>query len=135
MLVQNVLHSGWVWGRFDVRIDSDRPMLAVVARAMNLRSRWTGIATGDQAIFVTREAFAAIGGFADIARMEDFAISRALKRVGPPACLREVVHTSARRWERHGNLQTIFLMWSLRARFFFGASPDELARDYGYRPR
>ncbi|MCY7305642.1 MAG: TIGR04283 family arsenosugar biosynthesis glycosyltransferase [Rhodoferax sp.] len=135
VLVHNALHNGRAWGRFDVCIDSHRPLLSVVSRAMNMRSRWSGIATGDQAIFVAREAFAAVGGFADIALMEDIAMSRALKRVGPPACLREVVYTSARRWERHGILRTIFLMWRLRARFFFGASPDELAREYGYRPR
>ena len=135
VLVQNALHNGRAWGRFDVRIDSDRPLLAIVSRAMNLRSRWTGIATGDQAIFVAREAFAAVGGFADIALMEDIVISRALKRMGPPVCLREVVYISARRWERHGILRTIFLMWRLRAEFFFGANPDDLARKYGYRPR
>jgi hypothetical protein len=102
---------------------------------MNLRSRWTGIATGDQAMFVRRDIFAAVGGFPDMALMEDIALSRVLKCHSPPACLREKVVTSARRWEQHGVLRTILLMWRLRAAFFFGAAPAQLALKYGYRPR
>jgi rSAM/selenodomain-associated transferase 2 len=120
--------EGSCWGRFDVRIESTRALLRVVAWAMNLRSRLTGIATGDQAIFVRREAFA---GFPEIALMEDIAFSKAMKRVSSPACLRDRVTTSARRWERHGVLRTIVLMWRLRLAYFLGTSPDELARRYG----
>ncbi len=127
--------GGAAWGRFDVRIEGSHPLLGLVARAMNLRSRLTGIATGDQALFVTRGAFEAVGGFPDIALMEDVALSRALKRIGRPACLRDQVRTSARRWEKHGVMRTIGLMWRLRAAYFFGADPDVLARRYGYRPR
>ena len=115
------------WGRFDVRIEGGHPLLRVVGFAMNLRSRLTGIATGDQAIFVRRAAFA---GFPEIALMEDIAFSSAMKRLGAPACLREKVVTSGRRWERHGVLRTVLLMWRLRLAFFLGASPDELARRY-----
>ena len=113
-----------VWGRFDVEIESRRASLKVVACAMNLRSRLTGIATGDQAIFVRRDAFA---GFPEIALMEDIAFSRAMKRRGPPACLRARAATSGRRWERRGVLRTIFLMWRLRLLYFFGARPEDLA--------
>jgi hypothetical protein len=102
---------------------------------MNLRSRWTGITTGDQALFVRHGLFRGIGGFPDLPLMEDIAISRALKSHGPPACLRERVTTSARRWERHGVWRTVFLMWRLRAAYFFGADPRQLAIHYGYRPR
>ena len=102
-------------------------MLRVVAAAMNLRSRLTGIATGDQAIFVRREAFP---GFAEIALMEDIAFSRDMKRRGPPACLRARVRTSGRRWEAHGVLRTIVLMWRLRLLYFLGVPPDRLARRY-----
>jgi rSAM/selenodomain-associated transferase 2 len=116
-----------LWGRFDVKIDSDHPLLGTVGCAMNLRSRLTGIATGDQAIFVRRAAFA---GFPAIALMEDIAFSRAMKRVSPPACLRARVRTSARRWERRGVLRTVLLMWRLRLAYWRGADPDELARRY-----
>jgi rSAM/selenodomain-associated transferase 2 len=122
------------WGRFDVAIDSPRPVMRVVERLMNLRSRWTGIATGDQAIFVRKELFDRVGGFPDQPLMEDIALSALLKRHGPPACLRERVTTSARRWERHGPWRTILLMWRLRAAYFFGADPWKLALRYGYRP-
>jgi len=115
------------WGRFDVRIASRRPLLVLVGCAMNLRSRLTGIATGDQAIFVRRDAFP---GFPHIPLMEDIALSRLLKRRGPPACLRARVTTSARRWEARGVLRTIFLMWRLRLLYALGATPQRLARDY-----
>ena len=116
-----------VWGRFDVSIESRAPLLGVVAFFMNLRSRASGIATGDQAIFVRRANFT---GFPEIALMEDIAFSKAMKRVSPPACLRQKAVTSGRRWERHGVLRTVLLMWRLRLAFFLGASPDELARRY-----
>ena len=116
-----------LWGRFDVKIEGRHPFLPVVACAMNLRSRLTGIATGDQAIFVRRDAFP---GFPAIALMEDIALSRAMKRRARPACLREKVVTSGRRWESRGVLRTIVLMWKLRLLYFFGVRPEELARRY-----
>ena len=115
------------WGRFDVRIASRRALLALVACGMNLRSRLTGIATGDQAIFVRRDAFP---GFPEIPLMEDIALSRALKRRDRPACLRARVVTSARRWEARGVLRTILLMWRLRLLYALGTPPQHLARDY-----
>jgi rSAM/selenodomain-associated transferase 2 len=124
-----------VWGRFDVRIEGRHPLLRVVARTMNRRSRTTGIATGDQAIFVTREAFRAVGGYADLPLMEDLVLSRALRRRSRPACLSARVTTSGRRWERRGVLRTVLSMWRLRLAFFLGADPRRLAAAYGYRPR
>jgi rSAM/selenodomain-associated transferase 2 len=120
------------WGRFDVKIDGRSPLLPVVAWLMGLRSRLTGIATGDQALFVRREAFQAVGGFPAIALMEDIAMCKRLKRLGRPLCLRACVTTSGRRWEKNGVLSTILLMWRLRFAYFFGADPKQLARQYGY---
>lgn len=117
------------WGRFDVTIDSRDARLALVGFCMNWRSRLTGIATGDQAIFVRRADFP---GFPPIALMEDVAFSKAMKRVSPPACLRARVSTSARRWESRGVTRTVFLMWQLRLRYWLGADPDELARRYSH---
>jgi rSAM/selenodomain-associated transferase 2 len=116
-----------LWGRFDVEIEGRQRLLKVVGCAMNLRSRLSGIATGDQAIFVRRDAFP---GFPPIALMEDIAFSREMKRRGAPACLRERVRTSGRRWERRGVLRTVVLMWRLRLLYYFGAPPDRLARLY-----
>ena len=137
-LVQAALQDAAAWGRFDVRIDHPRTVFRCIERLMNWRSRWSGIATGDQAVFVQREAFERVGGFADIPLMEDIALSRALKRIAPPVCLRVCVTTSARRWEQHGVWRTVWLMWlmwRLRAAYFFGADPRSLAVKYGYRPR
>ena len=116
-----------LWGRFDVEIEGRHRLLKVVAWAMNLRSRLSGIATGDQAIFVRRDAFP---GFEPIALMEDIAFSREMKRLGPPACLRERVLTSGRRWEKRGVLRTVVLMWRLRFLYCLGARPERLARLY-----
>jgi rSAM/selenodomain-associated transferase 2 len=115
------------WGRFDVEIEGRHRLLKVVAGAMNLRSRLTGIATGDQAIFVRRAAFP---GFPEIALMEDVAFCQRMKRLGPPACRREKVLTSGRRWESRGVLRTVVLMWRLRLAYFLGADPEALARIY-----
>jgi rSAM/selenodomain-associated transferase 2 len=115
------------WGRFDVQIDGRHPLLKVVAWSMNLRSRLTGIATGDQAIFVRREAFL---GFPEVPLMEDIAFSKAMKRVARPVCLRAKAITSGRRWESRGVVRTIVLMWQLRLLFFLGISPRKLARWY-----
>jgi rSAM/selenodomain-associated transferase 2 len=134
-LVRRATPHAQCWGRFDVRIDGRGWPLRLVERMMNLRSRWSGIATGDQALFVRHELFDQVGGFADLPLMEDIALSRALKRHRRPVCLRERVATSARRWERHGVWRTVLLMWRLRAAYFLGADPRQLAIRYGYKPR
>ena len=118
------------WGRFDVMIEGRSPWLVVVAGLMNLRSRLTGIATGDQGIFVTRAAFDAVGGFPDQPLMEDIKLSKCLKRLGPPACLQNRVTTSGRRWERHGVGRTVLLMWRLRFNYWRGVPAERLARRY-----
>ena len=122
--------GGACWGRFDVRIEGRPWMLRVVAALMNLRSRASGIATGDQAIFVTREAFERVGGFPVQPLMEDIEISRRLKRLGRPACLGARVCTSGRRWEQRGVWRTIVLMWRLRWRYWRGESAAQLAQAY-----
>lgn len=118
------------WGRFDVVIDGRHPLLKMVAASMNLRSRLTGIATGDQGIFVTRTLFEAAGRFPEIALMEDIALCSRLRRFGAPLCLRHRLSASGRRWEKHGVLRTIFLMWRLRLAYWLGADPHKLALSY-----
>ena len=118
------------WGRFDIQLSGNHFMLKVIAWMMNLRSRLTGIATGDQVIFVTKSAFTAAGQYPEIALMEDIALSKALNKISPPLCLDAKVTSSGRRWEHHGIYRTILLMWSLRLRYFFGADPQLLAALY-----
>ena len=128
--VLQAVASGACWGRFDVRIEGRPQMLRVVAALMNLRSRLSGIATGDQAIFITRAAFDRAGGFPVQPLVEDIEMSRRLKRLGRPACLRTRVCTSGRRWEQRGVWRTIVLMWRLRWRYWRGDSPARLAEAY-----
>lgn len=128
------VRQGAAWGRFDVEIAGRSALLPLVALMMNARSRLTGIATGDQAIFVRRAVFERIGGFPEIALMEDVALSKRLKSVGPPLCLSARVRTSGRRWDRNGALRTVALMWRLRLSYFLGADANVLARRYGYAP-
>jgi rSAM/selenodomain-associated transferase 2 len=119
-----------VWGRFDVEIDGHNPLLPLVAALMNRRSRWTGIATGDQAIFIRRDAFDKLGGYAPLPLMEDIEFCRRARHLSHPACIAVPVLTSGRRWERHGLWRTIFLMWRLRAAYWLGADPAQLAQRY-----
>jgi rSAM/selenodomain-associated transferase 2 len=135
LVLEGLRQSGRGWGRFNVRIDGRSLLLPLIAGLMNIRSRLTGIATGDQAMFATRDAFATAGGFPDIALMEDIELSKRLRRIGPPLCLIECVITSGRRWDERGPLRTILLMWRLRLAHWLGASPISLARNYGYAPR
>lgn len=130
LIMQGLASTKTGWGRFDVRLSGAQPLLRVVERLMNWRSRLSGIATGDQAIFVRHEWFETAGGYPDIALMEDIALSRRLKRRAPPLCLREQVITSSRRWEQQGVLRTIVLMWGLRLAYALGADPARLARLY-----
>jgi rSAM/selenodomain-associated transferase 2 len=119
-----------VWGRFDVGFTG--AALPLIARMMNLRSRFTGIATGDQAMFMTRDAFNRAGHFPEIALMEDITLSARLKQLSRPMCLPARVTTSPRRWQKHGTIRTVLTMWWLRLAYFFGARPNALARVYGY---
>jgi rSAM/selenodomain-associated transferase 2 len=121
------------WGRFDVRLSGRHSLLRIVEALMNFRSRLTGIATGDQGIFVRRELFERIGGYPSLALMEDIALSRLLKQYDRPVCLRQRLQTSSRRWERDGMPRTILLMWGLRLAYFLGIDPNHLAQIY-YRP-
>lgn len=129
--IDGAIRSGRRWGRFDVAIDGRSRMLPIVAAAMNLRSRLTGIATGDQGIFVERRLFADVGGYPPMPLMEDLALSRTLgRRAGRPACLASRVRTSGRRWDRDGAWRTILLMWRLRAAWALGTDPAQLAKAY-----
>jgi rSAM/selenodomain-associated transferase 2 len=130
LIVDGLTRSRRGWGRFDVTIAGRHPLLGLVARLMNLRSRLTGIATGDQAIFVTKSLFMAAGGYPEIALMEDVELSKRLKRFGPPLCLKHRLTTSGRRWEKRGVLRTILLMWRLRLAYWLGADPGKLAIRY-----
>ena len=128
--VKHALHQTRGWGRFDVQFDSPGMAMRFIAWFINQRSRLTGIATGDQAIFVSRELFDQLGGFPNIALMEDIALCKLLKRSSKPHCLRQRVTTSARRWQEYGVIRTVILMWSLRLAYFLGVSPEKLARFY-----
>jgi rSAM/selenodomain-associated transferase 2 len=131
MAIQTALRDATaVWGRFDVRLSGHRPLFRLVERLMNARSCLTGICTGDQGIFVLREALDRAGGLPDLPLMEDVELSKRLRRLGSPCCLRQALVTSSRRWETRGVLRTILLMWTLRAAYALGVSPQRLARLY-----
>lgn len=131
-----VLQGRPLWGRFDVRLSGSGLALRLIGTMINLRSRLTGVASGDQGIFVERSAFEALGGYAPIGLMEDLELSRRLKRRARPCCLRPPLLTSSRRWEERGVWRTVLLMWRLRLAYYWGASPEQLARRYhGGPPR
>lgn len=123
-----------VWGCFAVRLSGRQPVFRLIEWMMNTRSCLTGIVTGDQAMFMRREVFDAVDGFDDIPLMEDIAMSKKLRVCSRPACLRTRVITSSRRWEQHGILRTVLLMWSLRLRYWLGVSPHVLVQSYYREP-
>ena len=129
-IAQAFIDPRFQWGRFDVSIHGMHVMFPVIAWFMNHRSRSTGIATGDQGIFVTRNAFMKIGGFPDQPLMEDVEICKRLKKISPPACIAKKIITSGRRWEKHGVWRTIWLMWRLRFSYYCGATPESIHRAY-----
>ncbi len=130
LIAQALADGQAVWGRFDVHIIGQPRMLRVVAAFMNARSRWSGMATGDQTMFMTRAAFDAVGGFPTQPLMEDIEISKRLRQLSHPACLRAKVRTSGRRWETRGVWRTVLLMWRLRFAYWRGVAPEHLAELY-----
>ncbi|GAB4510301.1 MAG: TIGR04283 family arsenosugar biosynthesis glycosyltransferase [Sulfuricaulis sp.] len=132
--IRDAINEGHSWGRFDVRLSGRHILFRAVERLMNWRSRLTGVATGDQAIFVQRDVYRMLGGYAPLALMEDIEFSTRLKWVGKPAYLSGPVIASSRRWEENGIVRTILLMWTLRFLCWLGVSPDRLARWYYRRP-
>lgn len=130
LILEGIASSGKNWGRFDIAIAGTHPLLRLVERLMNLRSRLTGVTTGDQGLFVTGELFHSACGFPEIALMEDIALGKKLGKHSFPLCLKQKIITSARRWESQGVLRTIFLMWRLRLAYLLGADPEQLALAY-----
>ncbi len=122
--------KGFQWGRFDMQLMGKHPFLKVISFMMNWRSRLSGIATGDQAIFVSKSSFDAVGAYPEISLMEDIALSKQLKKITAPYCIHQAVQSSARRWESFGIGRTILLMWYLRLRYFLGTPADVLSDMY-----
>ena len=128
--VINAIEDGYFWGHFNVRLSGKHFMFRIIERMMNMRSCITGVATGDQAIFVGLESIEIVGNYPQLPLMEDVVFSKRLRKLGWPACIKQQVVTSSRRWEDKGILRTMLLMWRLRLLFFLGVSADKLARQY-----
>ena len=129
-IIKHMSKKRVLWGRFNVRLTGHYWLFRIIERMINIRSRLTGIATGDQGIFVKKEIFFSVQGFDDLPLMEDIALSRKLKKIQRPLCLRQTLSTSSRRWEKHGVLKTIVLMWYLRLAYYLGVNPSHLHRLY-----
>lgn len=129
-LIGGAIGSQPGWGHFEISLSGAHPLLRIIEVGMNLRSRLTGIATGDQGLFVTRDWFASVGGFPDQPLMEDITLSRSLKCLAPPVCIRRRLITSSRRWERYGIARTVVKMWYLRAAYYFGVPAEWLVKQY-----
>jgi len=128
--IVNAIDQGYQWGRFNVRLSGQKILFRIIETMMNWRSCLTGIATGDQVIFVQRKIFEQVGAYPEIKLMEDVALSKQLKSFSRPACIKIRVKTSSRKWEKNGILKTVLLMWRLRLLYFFGVSPDKLFSQY-----
>lgn len=119
-----------IWGRFNVRLSSHKFRFRIIETFINLRSCLSGIATGDQGIFVNKNIFQQLNGYQNIPLMEDIHLSKRLKKISRPSCISTTIITSSRRWEEHGTTKTIILMWRLRLAYFLGVQPEKLAQAY-----
>ena len=129
-IILQSLSKGSFWGRFNVRLSGSQWLFRVIEILMNWRSCLTGIATGDQAIFISTVLYNDIGGVPQIELMEDIEMSKRLVKLAKPACLKSTVVTSSRRWEQKGVLRTILFMWNMRLQYFFGVKPEQLVKKY-----
>ena len=129
-LIAEAINKKQQWGRFNVRLSGQHRFFRIIETMMNWRSCLTGIATGDQVIFVRRNVFQQAGGYPEIKLMEDIELSKKLKAFSKPACIKQRVTTSSRRWEQNGMMKTVLLMWQLRLLHFFGVAPDKLYSRY-----
>ena len=118
------------WGRFNIKLSGAQFFFRIIEKMINIRSCLSGVATGDQGIFVKRKTFDSIGGYSEIPLMEDVALSYKLKAISQPVCIKETLTTSSRRWEKNGIIKTILLMWHLRFLYWMGVNPDKLAKLY-----
>lgn len=114
-------------GCFRLCFDRPHPVLAASAWFSRFDSYFTTF--GDQAFFVRRSAFEAIGGFPEQPLMEDVAFRRRLRRHGPFVKLSAEVVTSARRYRR-GVVRQQLLNGALLAAYALGARPQLLQRFY-----
>jgi len=128
--IKKTYNQGFLSGSFNVRLSGVGLNYRIISFFINLRSYLTKVSTGDQAIFVSRQVFEDVGGFPDIPLMEDVALSKKLKAIGRVACLKDTLTTSSRRWEKHGVIKTVLLMWKLRFLYWLGVAPDKLAKMY-----
>lgn len=130
-IFQSLQQSRGVWGRFNIRLSGQHPAFRLIERMINLRSCISGVASGDQGIFMYRNVFNRLGGYKTIALMEDIELSKRLRKISKPACIKQpTLQTSSRRWEEHGILRTVLLMWKLRLKYFLGSNPQQLAGEY-----
>ncbi len=130
LVTESLFGDDRVWGRFDLRLSGENPAFRLIERMINMRSRYTGMATGDQGIFVLSSTFNQVGTYPEIPLMEDLVLSRKLRKLAKPICLQQRVISSSRRWEQHGIVRTVLLMWILRLAFFLGIGPEILHRKY-----
>ena len=125
-----VLSAAPGWGFCRSRLDSGRKAFRVIETAMNIRSRVTSVATGDQMLFVHRDLLGEIGGFANIPLMEDVEFCKRLRKHSSPVIIENPVISSSRRWESRGVARTVLNMWALRLAYVCGVSPQRLWQQY-----
>jgi len=128
--IKKTYNQGFLSGRFNIRLSNNDLSYRIISFFINARSCLTKVSTGDQGMFVTRDAFMSVGGFPEMALMEDIALSKKLKTLGKVACLQDELTTSSRRWEHHGIVKTVLLMWKLRLLYWLGINPEKLAEMY-----
>ncbi|QCD53140.1 MULTISPECIES: TIGR04283 family arsenosugar biosynthesis glycosyltransferase [unclassified Campylobacter] len=118
-------------GCFKMKFDDSGIILSIISFFSNLRVKFKNIAFGDQGIFISKSLFDELGGFKEIALMEDLEFSiRARKQGLSFYQLSKFITTSARKFKKEGILKTIIKMQILQYQFKKGISIDEIAKKY-----
>ncbi|WP_329138453.1 TIGR04283 family arsenosugar biosynthesis glycosyltransferase [Streptomyces sp. NBC_01476] len=124
-----------VGGGLTIRFDRRTPALTYLAWTSNARARRLHHIFGDQAMFIRRGVFDELGGFPDIALMEDLEMSRRLHRRGDLRLLPATSTASARRLVAHGTWRMIVFMQYLKLLYFAGVDPERIRARYAAGPR
>lgn len=129
--INEVLQKGYKAGCFKIRFDSGSFLMKICAFMSDFRVKARNIAFGDQGLFILKDYFLQLGGFAPIPLMEDYKLSMDIKKDGEKIGLAKgTVITSERRFLKNGRLKTMWKMQKLQYMFRKGEDIHKIALLY-----
>jgi rSAM/selenodomain-associated transferase 2 len=118
------------WGFYRLRLSNDAYVYRIIEAAINLRTRVSRVAGGDQGLYFERHFFESLNAYPQIPLMEDIAICKTARRLAKPFVSVATISSSGRRWQDQGVVKTVLLMWALRLGYWLGVDPRRLHKIY-----